>query len=225
MSSESKNGEPILPFASPKSWSAWLSKHHSGGKAVWIKVAKKNTGIATVTHQEALDEALCWGWIDAQRGPYDETWFVQRFCPRGRSSTWSVINQGKVARLISEGRMQPAGQREIDRAKENGEWERAYEGAKNIKPTEDLLAAFAKKPKAFALFNELDSTNRFAVMFRVQTAKKPETRAARIEKFVEMLERGETIYPRKGLKKAAATSASSEAKTKATKKKAPARKT
>ncbi len=191
---------PIELFATPAAWQKWLGAHPDA-PGVWLKIAKKGTGVASVNRLEALDEALCWGWIDAQGASYDETWFLQRYCPRGKRSVWSVINQGNVARLIAEGRMQPSGQAEIEKAKENGNWERAYEGARTIKPSEDLLAAFSKNPKAFAFFNELDSTNRFLVMARVQTAKKAETRAALIERFVAMLERGESLQPRTKKKK------------------------
>jgi uncharacterized protein YdeI (YjbR/CyaY-like superfamily) len=186
----------ILPFASAELWAAWLAEHQAdtpGG--LWIKIAKKGTGIPTVTHAEALDEALCYGWIDGQRGSFDEVWFLQRFTPRRPRSRWSQINTEKVDALIAQGRMQAAGLREIEAAKADGRWERAYEGQSRIQVPEDLQAAFEANPGAAEFFATLNSQNRYAVLYRIQDAKRPQTRADRIAKFAAMLARGEKIYP------------------------------
>jgi uncharacterized protein YdeI (YjbR/CyaY-like superfamily) len=197
---EEKNGESVLPFVDGAAFGAWLAKHHATEKALWLKIAKKGSGHRSLDYAAALDEALCWGWIDAVKGAWDDAWFVQRFTPRGPRSRWSKINVQHVARLINAGRMQPTGQAAIDHAKKTGAWDQAYDGAKNIQPSAELLAALEKAPKARALFEALDSANRFAILYRTQSAKKAETRARAVEKFVAMLARGETPYPLKKAK-------------------------
>jgi uncharacterized protein YdeI (YjbR/CyaY-like superfamily) len=186
---------PIIPFASQDDWAAWLDAHHDTSPGLWIKIAKAKTGIDTVTHAEALDVALCFGWIDGQRKGFDDIWFLQRFTPRRPRSVWSKINTGKATALIAEGRMQPAGLREIERAKADGRWDAAYAGQRTITVPDDLAAALKADRKAKAEFDKLDSRNRYAILYRVQAAKKAETRARRIEQFVAMLARGERIYP------------------------------
>lgn len=177
------------------SWARWLKRHHASAAGVWLRIAKKDSGIASVDYPTAVEEALCWGWIDGQRKSQDEHYFMQRFTPRTRRSIWSQVNRDKVTKLIDEGRMQPAGHAEIERAKADGRWDAAYEGVAKATVPPDLQAALDADRKAAKFFATLDSRNRFAILFRTQGAKKPETRARRIAQFVEMLARGEKIYP------------------------------
>jgi uncharacterized protein YdeI (YjbR/CyaY-like superfamily) len=176
-------------------WERWLKRHHATAAGVWIRMAKKASGIASIDHPEALEVALCYGWIDGQRKGEDAEHFLQRFTPRTARSTWSKINRDKVLRLIDEGRMQPAGLAEIERARTDGRWDAAYDAQSVATVPPDLQAALDANRKATAFFAKLDSRNRFAVLFRTQGAKKPETRARRIAQFVEMLAKGEKIYP------------------------------
>lgn len=192
MSSES---QPTLAFSSPKEWREWLEANETQEGGLWIKIAKKGSGIPSVTHDEALDVALCFGWIDAQRKGLDDRYFLQRFCPRRPTSKWSKRNRDKVERLIASGDMTPAGLREIERAKADGRWDAAYDGPANMKVPDDFAGKLAQNEKARAFFDTLNSTNRYAILFRIHDAKRPETRARRIEKFVGMLERGEKLYP------------------------------
>lgn len=177
------------------SWARWLKRHHASAAGVWLRIAKKDSGIASVDYAAALEEALCWGWIDGQRKSDDAQYFQQRFTPRTKRSMWSQINRDKVLKLIEEGRMQPAGHAEIERAKADGRWDAAYEGVAVATVPPDLQAALDANKKAAKFFATLDSRNRFAVLFRTQSAKKPETRARRIAQFVEMLAKGEKIHP------------------------------
>jgi uncharacterized protein YdeI (YjbR/CyaY-like superfamily) len=186
---------PIVSFERVKEWEAWLAKQHRTSRGVWIRMAKKATGVPSITHPEALDVALCYGWIDGTRKGESATTFLQKFGPRAKRSTWSKINREKVQALIDAGRMKPAGAAEIERAKQDGRWEAAYDSQKNMQMPPDLEAALAAKPRAKAEFAKLDSRNRFAILFRTHQAKKPETRAKRIADFVAMLSRGERIYP------------------------------
>jgi len=180
--------------ANAASWTRWLERHHASAAGVWLRIAKKDSGIASIDHPAALEEALCWGWIDGQRKSDDAQYFLQRFTPRTRRSIWSQINRAKVLKLIDEGRMQPAGLAEIERAKADGRWDAAYEGVAAATVPPDLQAALDANKKAAKFFATLDSRNRFAVLFRTQGAKKPETRARRIAQFVEMLAKGEKIH-------------------------------
>ncbi|RQO53826.1 bacteriocin-protection protein [Variovorax sp. KBW07] len=173
----------------------WYKRHHATHAGVWLRIAKKASGIASVDHPEALEIALCYGWIDGQRKSEDTQYFLQRFTPRTQRSTWSQINRAKVLKLIDEGRMQPAGLAEVERAKADGRWDAAYEAASVAKVPPDLQAALDANKKAAAFFAKLDARNRFAILFRTQGAKKPETRARRIAQFVEMLAKGEKIHP------------------------------
>jgi uncharacterized protein YdeI (YjbR/CyaY-like superfamily) len=186
---------PIAVFERVKEWETWLAKHHRSSRGVWIRMAKKATGLPSITHPDALDVALCYGWIDGTRQGESDTAFLQKFCPRAKRSTWSKINREKVQALIEAGRMQPAGLAEIERAKADGRWDAAYDSQRNMQLPPDLEAALAAKPRAQAEFAKLDSRNRFAILFRTQQAKKPETRAKRIAEFVAMLARGERIHP------------------------------
>ena len=188
------DGLPLLPFATAVEFEQWLAAEHDRAPGVWVKIAKKATGIISVTHTEALDVALCYGWIDGQRRTYDEQFFAQRFTPRRARSNWSKVNREKVAALIAQGRMQPAGQAEIDRAKADGRWDAAYDSQRTATVPPDLQAALDANPAAAKFFATLRSANRFAVLYRIHDAKRPETRARRIAKFVDMLSRGETLH-------------------------------
>ena len=188
---------PVKVFASQETWERWLDRNHGNEEGVWLKVAKKSSGKRTVSVPEALEIALCYGWIDGQRKAFDEDYFLQRFTPRRLRSRWSKINRDSATALIERGRMRPPGLAEVERAKADGRWAAAYDSPSKIQPTPDLLAALEASPKAKALFEELDSQNRYAILYRVHDAKRPETRTRRIDKFVEMLSRGETPYPRR----------------------------
>jgi uncharacterized protein YdeI (YjbR/CyaY-like superfamily) len=186
-----------LPFAGQAEWHAWLAEHHAASDGVWIKFAKKGSGIPTVVYAEAVEEALIHGWIDGQVKRVDDDFYMQRFTPRRARSVWSKINRAKVEKLIAEGRMAPAGLAEVERAKADGRWERAYDSPKTAEVPDDLRAALDASPAAAKQFAELDGNNRYAILHRLQNAKKPETRARRIEQYVAMLARGETIHPRR----------------------------
>jgi uncharacterized protein YdeI (YjbR/CyaY-like superfamily) len=179
-------------------WRGWLAAHHSEPDGVWLVLAKKGTtDPTTLTHDDALEEALCFGWIDGQARRRDDATSLQRFTPRRPRSTWSRRNVGIVERLLGEGRMHPAGIAEVERAKADGRWEAAYAGAATIEVPPDLASALAAEPRAQAMFEILTSQNRYAVLYRVTTAKRAETRARRIGQFVAGLARGETQYPQK----------------------------
>jgi uncharacterized protein YdeI (YjbR/CyaY-like superfamily) len=181
-------------FANPEEWEAWLRAHHDTAPGVWIKFARKGSGIPTVTYMEALHAALCFGWIDGQARGGDESFYVQRFTPRRARSIWSKRNVKFATELIEAGRMQPAGLREVERAKADGRWDAAYDAPSTATVPDDLRAALDADPEAAAFFATLKGQNRYAILHRVQTAKKPETRARRIETFVAMLKRGETLH-------------------------------
>jgi uncharacterized protein YdeI (YjbR/CyaY-like superfamily) len=185
---------PSIPFASPAEWEDWLEDNHALSDGVWIRMAKKNAGIESVRYPEVLESALCFGWIDGRREALDERYFLQRFTPRRSRSKWSRINREKAERLIAEGRMRPAGLAEVERARADGRWEAAYQGQKSSTVPNDLKRELDARPKAKAFFAELNSQNRYAILYRLQDAKKPETRARRLAKFVAMLEAGETIH-------------------------------
>jgi len=185
---------PILPFASAAAWEAWLEAEHATAAGVWLRIAKKRSGIPTVTYAEALDAALCVGWIDGQRRAFDATWFVQRFTPRKRGSRWSKINTEHALRLIAAGRMRPAGLAQVEAARADGRWDAAYAGQASATVPDDLRAALDRNPDAAAFFATLRGANRYAILYRVQDAKRPETRARRIDRFVAMLARGETLH-------------------------------
>ena len=185
--------QPIEHFADADAWERWLVQHPLAS-GLWLKIAKKDSGVASVTYAEALDVALCHGWIDGQKKGFDTRFFLQRFTPRRPRSTWSRINVGKVEALVAAGRMRAAGMREIELAKADGRWDAAYDGAKAMDVPPELVQALAKHRKAKAFFDTLDKTNRYAVCWRLQTAVKPETKRARVEKLVAMLARGEKIH-------------------------------
>jgi uncharacterized protein YdeI (YjbR/CyaY-like superfamily) len=189
------DGFPTIFFASAEDWERWLEANHAASDGVWIRMAKKGSGIDSVRYPEVLDSALCFGWIDGRREALDDRHFLQRFTPRRVRSRWSRINRDKVARLIAEGRMRAAGLSEVERAKADGRWEAAYDGQQTIAVPDDLRRELDARPQAKAFFAELTSQNRYAILYRLQDAKRPETRARRLAKFVAMLEAGETIYP------------------------------
>jgi uncharacterized protein YdeI (YjbR/CyaY-like superfamily) len=188
------DGLPQLPFASPAAWEDWLEANHAASDGVWVKMAKKDAGIESVRYPEVLETALCFGWIDGRREALDECWFLQRFTPRRPRSKWSRINRDKAERLIADGRMRPAGLAEVERARADGRWDAAYEGQKTSTVPGDLQRELDARPEAKAFFAELSSQNRYAILYRLHDAKKPETRTRRLAKFVSMLEAGETIY-------------------------------
>jgi uncharacterized protein YdeI (YjbR/CyaY-like superfamily) len=184
---------PIQSFASKKKWAVWLAKQHAKSTGLWLKLAKKGSGVPSVTYEEALDVALCYGWIDGQKKGFDDQYWLQKFTPRGPKSIWSKINTEKVERLIASGEMQTAGLQVVEAAKQDGRWEAAYASQKNITIPHDFQSALDRNPKAAAFFATLRSAERYSFLFRIQTAKKVETRAKRIRQFVEMLKRGEKI--------------------------------
>jgi uncharacterized protein YdeI (YjbR/CyaY-like superfamily) len=188
---------PIIAFASRQEWEAWLAAQPDTSKGLWLKLAKKASGIASVSQQEAIEAALCHGWIDGQLDRFDQDHWLVRFTPRKPGSKWSEVNRTRAMELIERGRMQPAGMKAVERAKADGRWDAAYEPQSRASVPDDLQSALNTNEQAKRLFGELDSANRYAILHRVQAAKKSETRARRIEQYVEMLGRGETIYPRK----------------------------
>ena len=186
---------PELVVKDAAAWRTWLNEHYESA-GVWLVLAKKGTGEPTsLTYDQALEEALCHGWIDGQTRRRDDATYRQRFTPRRKRSAWSKRNTGIAERLRAEGRMHPAGQAEVERAKADGRWEAAYAGPATIEVPPDLIAALAAEPKAQAMFEILNSQNRYAILYRVATAKRADTRARRIREFVAMLARGETVHP------------------------------
>lgn len=195
--SRHENGESILQFSLQAEWAQWLAKHHADRTSVWLRHAKKGAPTATVTNPQALEVALCFGWIDGQRNAESEHFYLQRWCPRSARSPWSRINRDKALAYIQSGHMQPAGLAEIEKARKDGRWDAAYEPASQAQIPPDLQAALDTHPGAAAFFATVSAQNRYAVLFRIQGAKKPETRARRIAQFAQMLARGETLYPQK----------------------------
>jgi uncharacterized protein YdeI (YjbR/CyaY-like superfamily) len=192
------DGLPTIAFASAAEWEAWLEANHAVAAGVWIKMAKKDAGIESVRYPEVLESALCFGWIDGRREALDEQYFLQRYTPRRARSRWSRINREKAQLLIEEGRMRPPGLTEIERAQADGRWAAAYAGQKSIAVPDDLQRELDARPEAKAFFAGLNSQNRYAILYRLQDAKKAETRARRLAQFVAMLEAGETIHPQPG---------------------------
>lgn len=185
----------IVAFESAAAFQAWLGENHAASSGIWLKLRKKGPGIVALDYAQALEVALCYGWIDGQKSKFDDMWWLQRFTPRKPRSKWSKVNRDKVAALIEQGRMQPPGQAEVDRAKADGRWAAAYDGAKTAAVPEDLAAALMADPAAAEFFETLDRQNRYAILYRVQDAKKAETRARRIETYVAMLAKGEKLHP------------------------------
>ena len=186
---------PIELFEDQDAWAAWLESNHADSPGLWLRHAKKASNLASVSYAEALDVALCYGWIDGQKKSYDESSWLQKWTPRGAKSIWSKINREKALKLIEQARIQPAGLAEVERAKQDGRWEAAYDSHSTATVPDDLQAALDSNAEAGAFFATLNSTNRYAILFRIQTAKKAETRAKRIREFIGMLERHEKMHP------------------------------
>jgi uncharacterized protein YdeI (YjbR/CyaY-like superfamily) len=189
-----KDGKPILAFATRQEWEAWLEEEHTSSDGVWVKFAKKGSGVATVVYAEAVESALCYGWIDSQVKSLDERFYLQKFTPRRARSKWSQVNRQKIEELTKQGRMKPAGLEQVELAKADGRWEAAYASPASVEVPADLRKALDASPKAAEFFATLNKSNRFAMIYQVEDAKKPETRVRRIEKFVAMMERGEKPY-------------------------------
>ena len=185
--------DPVVAFPSAGDFRAWLHEHHATHGAIWLRVAKK--GVAGVSYADALHAALCYGWIDGQKRPGDGRHWLQRFTARAARSRWSQVNRDKAEALIASGEMRPAGLHQIERAKADGRWAAAYAGSRSATVPDDLAAALASAPEAAASFAGLDRQNRYAILYRVQDAKRPQTRARRIEQFVRMLAEGRKVYP------------------------------
>ncbi len=207
--SEEHKGLPVLPFARPAALSAWLKKNHATSPGMWIKFAKKGSGIATVTYEEARDLALTWGWIDGQIARWDAPFFLRRFTRRGPRSKWSAINRDIATELMRTGAMEAPGQAEVDRARDDGRWDDAYASPSKIEPHKDLQAALDKNPRAQKALDALPKAERYAVLYRVHDAKRDDTRQRRIDIFIERLLTGTDVAAPFGA---------------ATKKKAPAKK-
>jgi uncharacterized protein YdeI (YjbR/CyaY-like superfamily) len=185
---------PILLFGTPADLEQWLEQNHAGSPGLWLKIAKKGSGVESVNYAQALELALCFGWIDSQKRGFDERFFLQRFTPRRPRGKWSLINREKAEALIASSAMRPAGLAEVEAAKADGRWEAAYAGQRTAKVPEDLQRELDRSDAAREFFATLDSANRYAILYRLQEAKKPETRERRLRKFIAMLERGEKIH-------------------------------
>lgn len=198
---EELQGLQILAFATAEDWERWLGAQSPDSPGLWLKLAKKGSGTPSIDYATAVESALCFGWIDGQKRPYDESHWLQRFTPRKARSKWSQINRDKATVLIESGRMQPSGLREVELAKADGRWDAAYESQSSSTVPDDLQAALDADPRAAEFFATLDKANRYAVLYRVHEAKRADTRAKRIEKFVAMLHAHETIHPRRTAQK------------------------
>jgi uncharacterized protein YdeI (YjbR/CyaY-like superfamily) len=186
---------PVMPFPSERAWAAWLDKHHATSPGVWLKFAKKGSGIPSVYYPQALEVALCYGWIDGLLKSLDERYYLQRFTPRRPKSKWSQINCTKATGLIASGRMKPAGLRQVEAARADGRWDAAYGSPRTVTVPPDLRAALEKNRRAKEFFATLNRRNRYAILFRLYDAKRPQTRARRIAEFVERLAAGKKPYP------------------------------
>ncbi len=191
---KAKRSLPVLAFGSQRAWEEWLDEHSATSEGLWLKIAKKGSGVESVSYPEALDIALCHGWIDGQKASFDEQFWLQRFTPRRARSKWSKVNRQKATELMEQGRMKPAGLEEVERAKRDGRWAAAYDAQSTATVPDDLRRKLDETPEAAAFFATLDSRNRYVILFRIQDSKRPETRARRIEKFVAMLVKHEKLY-------------------------------
>ncbi len=185
----------MLSFATPAMFAAWIKAQPAASAGLWLRLGKKAGDLKTLSYQEALDVALAWGWIDGQLKAHDESSWLRKFTPRGAKSIWSKINRDKALALIASGKMQPPGLSQVERAKQDGRWQAAYDSPSNAQVPPDFSAALSKSKRASAFFKALEGRNRYAILFRIQAAKKPETRAKKIRELVAMLERGEKIHP------------------------------
>lgn len=186
--------ENIIEFQSSLIWEQWLGLNHNREEGIWLKIAKKGKGIATVTYLEAVEVALCFGWIDGQMKSVDDVYFVQKFTPRRPKSIWSKINTERAEKLIMEGRMRPPGMAQIEQAKSDGRWDRAYSSAKGMIPPDDFLSLLQKNKVAAEFYNTLNRSNQYAILFRIETAKRPETREKRIKEIIGMLSLGRKFH-------------------------------
>jgi len=189
-----KDNLPIISFESPSEWAEWLAANHTQQSGIWLRIFKKGSGVTSITYAEALDEALCYGWIDGQANKYDEHSWLQRFTPRRKKSIWSKVNTQHVERLIKAGKMKAAGLQEVEAAEQDGRWQQAYDSQKNFTIPEDFLRELEKDSKAKSFFETLNKTNLYSIAFRLQTAKKPETREKRMKAILEMLSKGEKFH-------------------------------
>ena len=194
MTVETKGDLPVNPFESQREWEEWLDQNHETSPGIWLKLAKVNSGIQSVSYPEAVDSALCYGWIDGQKGSYDDRYWLQRFTRRTSRSKWSKKNRHRATELIEQGRMQTAGLREIELAGQDGRWEAAYDSPSTATVPDDLQQRLDENPVAKEFFDNLDSRNRYAILHQIQNAKKSETRARRIEKYIQMLNEGKKLY-------------------------------
>jgi uncharacterized protein YdeI (YjbR/CyaY-like superfamily) len=195
--SKPEDGLPTKLFSSGPMWQQWLERNHARSRGAWLKLAKRGSGAVSVSYAEALDVALCFGWIDGRKERCDERYWLQRFTPRSSTSRWSQANRERAEQLIDGGRMHPAGLKAVTDAKDSGRWAAAYASQRRATVPADLARALEARPAARAFFEGLESRNRYAILYRVHDAKKPETRAQRIAAFVEMLEKGERIHPKR----------------------------
>ncbi len=194
MTAETKGDLPILPFADQAAWEAWLAREHATSAGLWLKIARQGAAHPSVTYGEAVDSALCYGWIDGQKAAYDEAFWLQRFTPRRPRSRWSRRNRDRALALIEAGRMKPAGRRAIEQAQKDGRWAAAYASQATADVPEDLQRRLDENPEARAFFASLDSRNRYAILYRIEAARRPATRARRIETFIAMLQARQTLY-------------------------------
>ena len=196
MKSESTllKGVPIVLFKTQKAWATWLEKNHTKSSGVWLRLAKKRSEVKSLSYVEGVEVALCYGWIDGQKESYDDSSWLQKFTPRGTRSIWSKINREKAQELIKNGQMKPAGLEAIENARQNGRWEGAYDSPSGSTVPRDFEEALDKSPAAKAFFATINRANRYAILFRIQTAKKADTRARRIKEFISMLEKKETLH-------------------------------
>jgi len=188
-------GSEILEFKTQKDWQKWLDRNHSQQEGVWLKFAKKNTGVKTVSYTEALEEALCFGWIDSQVQKFDEVYYLQKFSPRRAKSVWSKINRDKIERLIAEGKMRPAGLAQVEAAKADGRWDAAYDAQSTAEIPDDFKKALGKNKKAAQFYETLTKANKYAIIWRLHHSKRPETRERNIKKFIDMLESDQKFHP------------------------------
>ncbi|MDB5178317.1 MAG: hypothetical protein JWN01_260 [Patescibacteria group bacterium] len=186
---------PVVLFESSGYWEQWLNAHHAQPQGLWLKIAKKASGTPSVSYAEALDVALCYGWIDGQKQSFDEQYYLQKFTPRRPRSIWSKVNVGKIAVLTAAGKMMPSGLAAVEAAQQDGRWDQAYDSHRTSTVPADFQEALDQSPQAKTFFVTLNKTNAYAILWRIQTAKKPETRRARIEKFIVMLSAGKKFYP------------------------------
>jgi uncharacterized protein YdeI (YjbR/CyaY-like superfamily) len=188
------NELPIMFFESEDAWAQWLEDNYATSQGLWLKIAKKGVDQPSVYYPEALNVALCYGWIDGQKGKFDDEYWLQKFTPRRAKSVWSRVNTDKVTELIAQGKMREPGLKEIERAKADGRWDAAYESQSKIVVPEDFQAALDANPEAKEFFEQLNSVNRYAILYRITTAKKPETRQKNIQKFIDMLKAREKLH-------------------------------